>query len=173
VLALALLLQAAAPATSPWTPRTRQDATTGASSVSIGAVSRDHNARLAVVCNNGGDPVVSVQYITRTALGATDDRPVRVTVDGSPAIEGTWEFPGNGTYTRDSALVTQLTLALATARTIQIHTTDLANNPIDATFDGPATDAGVKQVLSACGYQFGVVPKPKPQASPAANAPHL
>jgi hypothetical protein len=95
VLALALLLQAGTPA-APWTPRSRQDAN-GTNSITVGATSREGNARLSVRCDNAADPVVSVQYITRTALGATDDRPVTVTVDGKPPILGTWEFPGTGT----------------------------------------------------------------------------
>jgi hypothetical protein len=64
-------------------------------------------------------------------------------------------------------------VALATAKTIKVHTADLNNTPVDATFDGPATDAGIRQVLTACGYQFGVVPAPKPQPSPSPDSPHL
>lgn len=166
MLLLPLMLQAAS-ATAPWSPLTRRDASSGASSVSAGATSRDGTARLTVRCdNNGTDPVVSVQYITRTPLGATDDRPVSVTVDGKAPIDATWEFPGNGTFTRDSAVVTQITVALATARTIRVHTADLGNNPVDATFDGPPDAGAVKQVLAACNYQLGVVPQPK-AAAPA------
>ena len=51
--------------------------------------------------------------------------------------------------------MTTIVAALAHAKVIKLHTTNRAGEPVDATFDGPASDAGIVQVLAACGYTLG------------------
>lgn len=160
ILTALLLLQTATPApaaVAPWTARERTDAATGAKSVTAGAASREKNARLSLRCD-AQVPVVSIQYIPREALGAGPDRMVSLSFDSGPPVDFLWEFPGTAAFVRDTPQVTALTIEFARAKTIKVHTMSVANTAVDATFDGPASDASVKAVLAACGYTLGQVP---------------
>lgn len=70
-----------------------------------------------------------------------------------------WEFPGTATMNRATTAVTQLTVAMNGAKTITVSTTD-GETPVTLSFDGPNGSGGIKDVLAACGYEFGVVPQP-------------
>lgn len=166
---LLMMLQAAPAATpapapvAPWTPRERTDAATGAKSVTASVSSREKNARLSLRCD-AQVPVVSIQYVTKEPLGAGPDRPVSLSFDGGPPVEFGWEFPGTAAFVRDAPQVTALTIEMARAKTIKVHAMSIANTAVDATFDGPATDAPVKAVLEACSYTLGQVPIEKEPA---------
>ena len=47
---------------------------------------------------------------------------------------------------------------------------DPTEKPLDAVFNGPPSEAPIKQVVESCGYTFGVVPTPEP-APPAPPTP--
>jgi hypothetical protein len=162
---LALLLQAApaavAPAAQiiPWSP------TVGATSTTVRVTSREGNGRLAVRCDTSVEKVVSVQFAPiGMDIGASPPpgRPVSLTIDDATPLIANWEFPGRGTFEREDGAVTTIVSALVHARTIKLHTLDATGGPIDATFDGPASDAGVVQVLRACGYELGKMPVRQP-----------
>ncbi|MBX9729809.1 MAG: hypothetical protein K2X59_00635 [Sphingomonas sp.] len=163
------LLQSTAPAAPPppppWTAVTRTDATTGATSTSALAYTADRSARLVVRCDRVGEPVVSIQMRTRAGLAASDDHLVSVSVDGAAPIDLPWEFPGAATMNRGTVAVTQLTEAMSKAKSITVTTKD-GEQIVSATFVGPGTATGIKDVLAACGYELGVVPQP---AKPAAK----
>lgn len=164
LLTAALLLQAAAaPApVAPWTPRERTDATTGAKSVTASVNARDGSGRLVLRCD-ANVPIVSVQFISKTPLGASPDRVVEASFDGGAPMAFAWEFPGSPAFVRDNATVVALTTELAKAKAITVKTTTVANVPVTATFDGPSSDAPVKAVLGACGYVLGQMPVEKPK----------
>lgn len=167
---IAMLLQAAAPApapapVAPWTAVTRGDAASGNLSSSVYVFSRTPGSRLAVRCDARADKVVSLQFKAPGDLGAGPVRPVSLILDGGTPLISNWEFISGIALEREDAAVTTITTALAHAREIKIHTTNLAGEPVDAVFDGPASDAGLKQVLATCGYTLGVVPVRAPAAA--------
>lgn len=168
---LALLLQAAAttpaPApVAPWTAIARGDAAAGTASTSLYSFSRTPGSRLAVRCDARADKVVSIQFKGPGDLGAGPVRPVRLILDGGTPLISNWEFISGIALEREDAAVTTITTALAHAKDIKIHTTNLAGESIDAEFDGPASDAGLTQVLAACGYTLGTVPVRTPAPAP-------
>jgi len=171
---IAMLLQAAAPApapapVAPWTAVTRGDAASGNLSSSVYVFSRTPGSRLAVRCDARADKVVSLQFKAPGDLGAGPVRPVSLILDGGTPLISNWEFISGIALEREDAAVTTITTALAHAREIKIHTTNLAGEPVDAVFDGPASDAGLNQVLATCGYTLGVVPVRTP--APATPTP--
>ncbi|HEX4694532.1 hypothetical protein [Sphingomonas sp.] len=165
---LALFLQAiAAPApVAPWTV-TNRTSTDGTIHTTLASVpSSDGNARLVMKCDAGTEKVVSVQFFTRTALGGPPDRPVTLTIDGGTPLGANWEFVEKGAFIREDIGVTTLAAAIASAKTINVHTTTAAGEPIDASFAGPTSPAPVTAVLAACDYTLGTVPvraKPAPK----------
>jgi hypothetical protein len=172
---LALLLQAAAPAPAPaatpapvvpWTPVTRGDAAAGTLSSSVYVFSRTPGSRLAVRCDARTDKVVSIQFKAPGDLGAGPVRPVSLILDGGTPLIANWEFISGIALEREDAAVTTITAALAHAREIKVHTTNLAGEPVDAVFDGPASPAGLTQVLGTCGYTLGTIPVRTPAPAP-------
>lgn len=149
----------------PWTAMSRTDAASGISSTSAFAFTSDHSARLVVRCDRVAEPVVSIQMRTKAGFAAGDDHIVSVSVDGGTPIDSTWEFPGTATMNREPSTITQLTVAMNSAKSITVTTTD-GTASVSQIFPGPGASAGIKDVLSACGYEFGVVPQP---AKPAAK----
>jgi hypothetical protein len=172
---LALLLQAAAPAPAsapapapvvPWTAITRGNAASGNLSSSLYVFSRTPGSRLAVRCDARADKVVSLQFRGPGDLGAGPVRPVRLDIDNSPPLIANWEFISTIALEREDVAVTTITTALAHAREIKIHTTNLAGESVDAVFDGPTSTAGLTQVLATCGYTLGAVPVRSPAPAP-------
>jgi hypothetical protein len=162
---LALLLQAApAPAAvAPWTVTTRPKTDPAITSTVTGASSADGGAKLVVRCDAGKANVVSMQLFSRTPLGGPPARPVSLTFDaGTPMIDN-WEFVQQGAFQRDDVGVTTLTTALASAKTIKLHTTTAAGEPVDATFAGPGSAQPITAVLAACGYTLGQPPVRAPE----------
>ncbi len=177
ILFLTMALQAAAPTAAtppapppPWTPRMKMDPVTNRPSGSVSATSQDGNARLVVRCDRRVNNVVSIQFIPNTPFAAATPRPVSITVDGSPPLGANWDFPGRGAVVSDEAIVTTLTVAIARGKTIKVHVIDPAEKPMDSVFNGPPSEAPIKQVVESCGYTFGVVPAPEP-APPATPTP--
>jgi hypothetical protein len=171
---LALLLQAAAPAPAPvpsppapWTAVTRGDAASGNLSSSVYVYSRTPGSRLAVRCDARAEKVVSIQFKGPGDLGAGPMRPVRLDIDGTPPLIANWEFISGIALEREDVAVTTITTVLAHAREIKVHTTNLAGEPVDAVFDGPASPAGLTQVLATCGYTLGTAPVRAPTPAPA------
>jgi hypothetical protein len=170
---LAMLLQTAAPApasapapVAPWTAVTRGDAASGNLSSSLYVYSRTPGSRLAVRCDARADKVVSLQFKGPGDLGAGPVRPVSLILDGGTPLISNWEFISGIALEREDAAVTTITTALAHAREIKIHTTNLAGERVDAVFDGPASTAGLTQVLATCGYTLGAVPVRTPAPAP-------
>lgn len=175
---LFLLLQAApatpaasaAPAAVPWAVKPKTEAS-GTTSISTSTPSHDGKARLVVRCDHTGENVVSIQFIPTPAFAKASPRPVSIQADGGSTLGTNWEFPGNGAFTAQDAVVTTLSVAIATAKQIKVRAIDPANQPVDAIFDGPPSDAPVRQVLQACGYVFGQVPvRTPPPAAPQPGA---
>lgn len=156
----------AAPAPPPWTAVSRTDATTGATATSAAAFADDRSGRLVVRCDKAVEPVVSVQLRTKAGLAAADDHIVSISVDGGTPIALPWEFPGVAAMNRVVTDVTQLTLAMSSAKQITATTTD-GTTPVTLSFVGPGSGTGIKDVLAACGYQLGVVPTPVAPPPPA------
>ncbi|MGN6820071.1 MAG: hypothetical protein ACTHJR_15505 [Sphingomonas sp.] len=162
---IALLLQAApaAAAPAPWTVTTRPKTDPTITSTVTGASSADGNGKLVVRCDAGKANVVSVQFFSRTPLGGPPARPVSLTFDaGTPLIDN-WEFVQQGAFQRDDVGVTTLTTALASAKSVKLHTTTAAGEPIDATFAGPPSAQPISAVLAACGYTLGQPPVRAPE----------
>lgn len=171
----ALLLQAAAPApgpapapgAAPWAvteiagangPRSASTSTTEAG-----------GARLAVRCDRVGDPVVSIQFLPRTKLRTLGVQPVTLQLDGGTPLTDNWELLGGGAIERSDAAVTTLAAAIARARAIKVRSFDQSGAAIDLSFTGPASDAPIRRVLTACGYVLGQIPArsaPAPAPSP-------
>ncbi|MEG3147044.1 hypothetical protein U1839_20525 [Sphingomonas sp. RT2P30] len=173
---LAMLLQAAAPAPTaaptpapapaPWTAIVRGDAAAGNLSTSTYVMAHDAGGRLAVRCDARADKVVSIQFRAPADLGVGPVRPVRLIIDGGTPLIANWEFISGVALEREDAAVTTITTAFAQAKQIKLHTSNLAGEPIDAVFDGPASAAGLTQVLAACGYTLGQIPARTPAPSP-------
>ena len=145
----------------------KMDPVTNRPSGSVSATSQDGNARLVVRCDRRVDNVVSIQFIPTTPFAAATPRPVSITVDGGTPLGTNWDFPGRGAVISDSAVVTNLTVAIAHGKTIKVHVIDPSEKAMDATFAGPPGEAPIKQVVESCGYTFGVVPEA--QAAPPAT----
>ena len=162
---IALLLQAApaAAAPAPWTVTTRPKTDPTITSTVAGASSSDGNGKLVVRCDAGKANVVSVQLFSRTPLGGPPARPVSLTFDANTPMIDNWEFVQQGAFQRDDVGVTTLTTALASAKTIKLHTTTAAGEPVDATFTGPGSAQPITAVLAACGYTLGQPPVRAPE----------
>ncbi|MES2058281.1 MAG: hypothetical protein V4564_20260 [Pseudomonadota bacterium] len=177
---LLLALQAAAPAPVaappppappapaapvPWAIRERTDAA-GVATTTTSVIARDGSSRLVVKCDRGAESIVSVQFITKQTLqiaadsGEFADKQVAMRFNNGPAIADGWQFRGSAAFIAGATPVTALTTGLAKAKTITVETTNATNFAFSATFDGPATDAPIRQVLTACGYTLGTVPPP-------------
>lgn len=176
-----LLLQAAmsalptappAPPPTPWEVRTRTSAD-GVVSTSAAAVARDGSSRLLVKCDKATEAVVSVQFFTRQPLqeGAADgsfpSKTVGLRFDNGAANEYAWQFRAAAAFISDDAAVTSLTQQLARAKLVKVETTNPGNYRVEALFDGPASDAPIRQVLAACNYVVGVGPAPQATPTPA------
>jgi hypothetical protein len=174
---LLLLLQAAAPVAAtasatpaPVTPWEAHDRTNsdGSASVVAAVTARDGSSRLTVKCDKSAESVVSVQFVSKQQLqdpaadGYYAGKSVGLRFDTGPAISYDWQLRGRVAYNAESSAVTALTTFLSKAKTVQVETTTASNFAFIATFDGPKTDASIRQVLSACGYTLGQVPPPPP-----------
>lgn len=153
-----------APPPAPWAAQTRTNPDGSVLSVAAAARSRDGKARLAVRCDRAADPVVSLQFRpTGHVMAAAEDRLVSLAAEGAKPIEANWQFPAGAAVMSEPETVTELTVALDTARAFTVTTTE-GGAPLVATFDGPAGTPGIRAVLAACGYTLGTVPEPvKPQ----------
>src|SRR5690349_6679903 len=99
LLALALLQTAPAAQTAPagppaWTYREGADATTGKKWATAQIRATEGNGRLVVRCDTAGEPIVSIQYIPKPPLPASDPKIVRVTYDEAKVEVAGWQFPG-------------------------------------------------------------------------------
>lgn len=155
---------AAAPSPAPWEVKTRAAGDIVSTSA---AVTAKDGSRLVVKCDKGVDSVVSVQFFGRDLQTAGDDgnftgKTVALRFDNGAANEAEWEFRASAAFISNDAVVTSLTLQLAKAKQIRVETTNAGNFGVAAVFDGPASDAPIRQVLGACGYVLGQVPVIKP-----------
>ncbi|MET3825294.1 hypothetical protein ABIC16_000987 [Sphingomonas sp. PvP055] len=153
---LALLLQVAATPPVPWLVTTKVGAASTATSTSVW--SDDGKARLVVRCDAAKEKIVSIQFIPRGGFPAAQPRPVSMNIDDNGWLGANWQFPGSGAFTSQDAIVTTLAAQIAHGKAIKVRVINPDNTPVDVTFTGPPTDAPVTRVLSACGYQLGVVP---------------
>ncbi|WP_242137777.1 hypothetical protein [Sphingomonas sp. TREG-RG-20F-R18-01] len=169
MLLLALLLQAATSTPVPWAVTTKVNGASTATSASVW--SQDGAARLVVRCDAANEKIVSIQFIPRGGFPAAQPRPVSMNIDDNGWLGSNWQFPGSGAFTSQDAIVTTLAAQIAHGKAIKVRVINPDNTPVDVTFTGPATDAPVKRVLSACGYELGVVPARSavPVAAPAAK----
>ena len=173
---LALIVQAAAapasaqapvPVAVPWAVTTRVNGASTATTTS--AWSRDNTARLVVRCDVSGEKIVSIQFIPRPPFIAAQPRPVSIKADDDGWLGTNWQFPGTGAFISQDAAVSNLAVVIAHGKTIRVHVIDPSDAPVDAEFTGPG-EAPVRQVLAACGYQFGVAPPRLPTPAPAQPA---
>ena len=153
----ALLLQAAAaapapdPAPVPWAIKTQANATTSS------AWSIDNKARLVVRCDITGEKIVSIQFIPKPGFEPALPRPVSIKADDDGWLGTNWQFPGTGAFISEDRIVTNLAVVIAHGKAIHVRAMSPDNVAVDATFTGPG-EAPVRKVLTACGYDFGVVP---------------
>ncbi|WP_375382908.1 hypothetical protein [uncultured Sphingomonas sp.] len=172
-----LLMQAASagaappfvPAVAPWTVVDRTNPATGARSVSAAAVAPGGTGRLVVRCDHAPIAVVSVQFIPRDAYRGFGVQPVSLQFDGGTALIDNWELLGAGAIEREEHAIATLTMGIAHARRIHLHTVDRAGVPLDLTLDGPTDDLPIRRVVEACGQVLGQVPAP-PGAAPTPPA---
>lgn len=156
-------MPAAPPA--PWTLATRTNPDGSVLSAAAGVRSADGTARLVLRCDRAAEPVVSLQFRrVGQPLAAAADHVVSLAADGAKPIDAPWQFGGVAAVMSEPEAVTELTVAMASARTLRLTTTD-AGAPVVASFDGPVGKPAVRAVLEACGYALGTVPEPiKPVA---------
>lgn len=148
---------APAPAGPPvWTFKEATDATTGKVSSSAAIRSTTGNGRLLVRCDTAVTPIVSVQFIPRPPLPASDSRMVTITFDESKAEIAAWEFPGQGAYIGEAYDVFVLAGEIAAAKTIRFDTINVDGSPIRSTFTGPGNDAMFRKVYQTCGLPFAL-----------------
>lgn len=180
---LPLLMQAASvPAPAPAPPSTptpvpwsvAHTTANGAPATSTSVWSADGTARLVVRCDTATSPIVSIQFIPKPGFAAASPRPVSINADDNGWLGTNWQFPGNGAFVSDDVIVTNLTAAVAHARSIRVHVIDPDNGVVEAVFAGPPADTAIRTVLGACGYELGKVPLrslpppvPKATAAPA------
>jgi hypothetical protein len=159
----------AAPVPVPWTVRTGNAG--GVASTSTSTIARDGSSRLVVKCDRATEALVSVQFFAKQALQLAGDdgsfatKPVTMRFDNGAANEYDWQFRSNAAFNSNDTVVTSLTLQLAKAKQIKVETTSASKFRFEAVFDGPPSDAPIRQVLQACGYVLGqvpVVPAPAP-----------
>ena len=166
---LSLFLQATAPAAAPapapaaapvapWTVTVRSKTDPVMTTTAVNAPSDDGSGRLVVKCDAGAEQVVSVQFLTKTALGGPPDRPVTLTIDGGTPMGANWEFVEKGAYIREDMAVTTITTALAAAKSIKLATTTATGEAVNASFSGPPSAEPITKVLAACGYTLGTPP---------------
>ncbi len=169
-----LLMQAApavaaappAPAVAPWTAVERVNPATGARAVSAAVVAPDGAGRLVVRCDHAPVAVVSVQFIPREAYRGFGVQPVSLQFDGGTALIDNWELLGAGAIEREEHAIATLTMGIAHARRIHLHTVDRTGAPLDLTLDGPTADLPIRRVVEACGQVLGQVPAAAPAAGP-------
>lgn len=156
-----LLLQAAAPApaaapaAAPWAVQTRAN---GANvSTSSSAWSTDAKARLVVRCDVTNEKIVSIQFIPKPGFSAALPRPVSINVDDGGWLGTNWQFPGSGAFISNDAVVSNLSVMIAHGKSIRVRVIDPEEKVVEAQFVGPG-EAPIRQVLSACGYEFGKAP---------------
>ena len=71
-------------------------------------------------------------------------RPLSLTIDSGIPLIANWEFRSGIALESEDSAVTTIVAAFAHAKEIKLHTSNLAGEPIDAVFDGPASDAGLE-----------------------------
>ncbi len=159
ILGVALLLAqaaaASAPAAAPWAVTTHAGATSTATTSS--AWSSDGKARLVVRCDVTAEKIVSIQFIPKPGFAPALPRPVSIKADEDGWLGTNWQFPGTGAFVSEDRVVTNLAVVIAHGQAIHVRAMTPDNVAVDATFVGPG-EAPVRRVLSACGYDFGVVP---------------
>ena len=168
-----LLLQAAAPApaaapaAAPWAVQTRANGTNVSTSSS--AWSSDAKARLVVRCDVTNEKIVSIQFIPKPGFAAAVPRPVSINVDDGGWLGTNWQFPGSGAFISNDAVVSNLSVMIAHGKSIRVRVIDPEEKVVEAQFAGPG-EAPIRQVLSACGYEFGKAPSRGPAPSAAGPA---
>lgn len=177
---LALLWQATAPEgaapappqPAPWAVVTRAAPTSQATTSS--AWSTENNARLVVRCDVSSEKIVSIQFIPKPGFEPALPRPVSINVDGNGWFGTNWQFPGNGAFVSDDVIVSNLAVMIAQGKSIHVRVIDPQEKVVEAHFTGPG-EAPIRQVLSACGYDYGKppprAPAPAPGAGTAADPP--
>ncbi|MEG3087392.1 hypothetical protein [Sphingomonas sp. PB4P5] len=173
---LLMIAQTATPAASvtptpaPWVVRTGNAG--GVASTSTSTVARDGSSRLVVKCDRATEALVSVQFFAKQPLqmagddGSFASKAVALRFDNGAANEYDWQFRALAAFTSNDAAVTSLTLQLARAKQVKVETTNARNFRFEAVFDGPPSDAPIRQVLQACGYVLGQMPVfPAPAAA--------
>ncbi|MES2441959.1 MAG: hypothetical protein V4574_03950 [Pseudomonadota bacterium] len=159
LLLVMLPLQPAAAQTAPaappaWTFKESTDAATGKKSATAQIRAADGTGRLIVRCDTIAIPIVSVQYIPRPPLPASDRKSIVVTIDEASAEIAAWEFPGAGAYLGEPYDVFSLAEKIAAAKTIRLNTSNAAGEPIQSVFKGPGNDTLFRQVYATCGIPY-------------------
>lgn len=170
---LPLLLQGAtaavpAHAPAPWT--VVHLTANGAPATSTSVWAQDGKARLVVRCDTAGTPIVSLQFIPKPGFPAATPRPVAINADDNGWLGTNWQFPGNGAFVSDEVIVTNLAMIVAHAKAIRVRVIAPDNATVEAVFAGPASDAPIRAVLKACGYDLGTAPSRSAVAQPAPAA---
>jgi len=146
-----------APSAPPaWAFKENTDAATGKHSASAQIRSTTANGRLIVRCDTVATPIVSVQFIPRPPIPASDSRMVTITFDESKAEIAAWEFPGAGAYIGEAYDVFVLAGEIAAAKTIRFDTINSDGAPIRSTFAGPGNDALFRKVYETCGLPYAL-----------------
>lgn len=168
LLALTLLQTAPAAQTAPevdkWILRETTDAA-GKKSATAFIRAADNSGRLIIRCDTAVIPIVSIQYIPRPALPASEPKMVTVTFDEAKAEMAGWEFPGQGAYYGEPISVFLMAQQVVAAKSIRVTTENAEGNVVESTFKGPGSDTMFRQVYAACGFPYEQ-PKPVVNAKP-------
>jgi hypothetical protein len=143
-----------APAGPPvWTYKEATDAATGKKSATAGIRAADGSGRLVVRCDTAAMPIVSIQYLPKPPLPASDPRTVKVTFDEAKFEVAGWQFPGMGAYYGESVSVFIMVGEIAGAKAIRV-TLDDPQGMVESSFTGPGDDAMFRKVYAACGFPY-------------------
>lgn len=144
----------AAPVIGQWTYREATDATTGKKSA-MAQVRNESGGRLVVRCDTAGIPIISVQFLPRPALPASDARSVQVYYDEARVETSNWQFPGSGGYQAETVDVFNMASGIAGAKSIRVTIDNgEGKDPTEGVFKGPGSDALFRQVYAVCGFPY-------------------
>lgn len=159
---ISLLAVAQSLATSGnWVLTEKVDPVTDLRSASASVSSINGDDRLVVKCDGVGEPVVSVQFITKRYLGGSGDRPVTIRFNQAPPLTFDWEYTSKGAFNRDEKLVRSVANLIAKSDQVFVRAFNYEEQPVDGSFVVTDGESSLRTVFRACGYAFDQPVKPR------------
>jgi hypothetical protein len=153
IFALAAIAQAAA-SSSNWVLIEKRDPVTDLRSASTAVLSTSGEERLVVKCDGVGEPVVSVQFITKKYLGGSNERAVTIRFNQAPPLTLDWEYTSKGVFNRDEKVVRSIANLIAKSEHVLIRAYNYEDQPVDGAFSVAGGESQLRTVFRACGYAF-------------------